>query len=801
MNINNILKRRAIILDGACGTSLHGMGMPAGVLPELWCLENPGILSKLHKNYIDAGSDIIYSATFGANRVKIEDKKVNIVALNKRLALIAKDAAASSKVLVAGDISSTGRFVKPFGELDFNEAVDIFKEQVKGLLKAEVDLFVIETMMDIQEARAALLAVREMSNKFTIVTMSYEKSGRTLNGTDPLSALITLESLGASAVGANCSSGPVDMKKVILKMKDYARVPIVAKPNAGMPKMIANKTVFDMSEDRFAKAGKSLVLSGVSIIGGCCGTEPKHIEALKRELRGLKPCSKSSQKYSALSSATSSVIFNRDSSFISIGEKINPSGKKRLKRAILNKDYSVVRELAREQESSGVELLDLNVSTLGVNEKEAMLNAISALAVSSKTPLVIDSSDSDVIEAALRFYPGRAMVNSVSGESRKLKKLLPLVKKYGAMFILLPLTSAGIPKSFKKRKDVIDSLIKIIENYGIEKESVVVDGIALAVSAEPEAGSTLLKTVEYLSKKLKMNTVVGLSNISFGLPKRDIINKTALILAKERGLNMAILDPCKIKNALKSSYAKKLLLAEDRGGKDFIDHFSSHKTKERLNRLEKTQPVSTENIKSKIFQAIIVGDRELMPELIKAALAKDIIAMDIVNKVMIPAIGEVGESFDRKECFLPQLISSAEVVKRGFSILKPYLKKSESKREALIMIATVKGDIHDIGKNIVSLIMSNHGFEVVDLGKDISAKAMVRKIKRYKPDIVGLSALMTTTMVNMKEVVRLVREEELKVEFILGGAVVTRDYAKSLKASYAKDAIEAVRVVRRLLLK
>jgi len=285
MNINNILKRRAIILDGACGTSLHGMGMPAGVLPELWCLENPGILSKLHKNYIDAGSDIIYSATFGANRVKIEDKKVNIVALNKRLALIAKDAAASSKVLVAGDISSTGRFVKPFGELDFNEAVDIFKEQVKGLLKAEVDLFVIETMMDIQEARAALLAVREMSNKFTIVTMSYEKSGRTLNGTDPLSALITLESLGASAVGANCSSGPVDMKKVILKMKDYARVPIVAKPNAGMPKMIANKTVFDMSEDRFAKAGKSLVLSGVSIIGGCCGTEPKHIEALKREFK------------------------------------------------------------------------------------------------------------------------------------------------------------------------------------------------------------------------------------------------------------------------------------------------------------------------------------------------------------------------------------------------------------------------------------------------------------------------------------------------------------------------------------
>ncbi len=801
MKIESILKRRALILDGACGTSLHDMGMPPGVLPELWCLKNKDILRKLHRNYIDAGSDVIYSATFGANRVKLGDKKVDIVGLNKELALIAKEVAGSSEVLVAGDISSTGKFVKPFGELDFDQAVDIFKEQIKGLLKANVDLFAIETMMDIQEARAALIAVREMSDKFTIVTMSYEKSGRTLNGTDPLSALITLESLGASAVGANCSSGPMDMKNIILKMRDHARVPLVAKPNAGMPKIVKGKTCFDMPEGRFAKAGKSLILSGVSIIGGCCGTTDKHIAALKRELKGLKPASKKLKQYSALSSATSSLIFNKDSSLITIGEKINPSGKKILQKSILDKNYSVIRKLAREQESHGANLLDLNVSVLGANEKDSMLSAISALAVSSKLPLVIDSSNPSVIEAALRFYPGRAMINSISGESEKFKKLLPVVKKYGAMFILLPLTSTGIPRSFQKRKEVIDGLIKKIKKFGIKKESMAVDGIALAVSSEPEAGVDLLKTIRYLSKDLKMNTVIGLSNISFGFPRRDIINKTFLSLAKERGLNIAILDPYKIKNSVTNLSAKRLLLAEDRGGRDFIKRFSGSTAIKRSVKSENRELDSVGLVKNKISRAIIDGDRDLISDLIKSALTKDIAAIDIVNEIMIPSIGVVGERFDSKECFLPQLISSAEVVKRAFSILEPYLKESSDKRRALVMLATVEGDIHDIGKNIVALIMSNYGFSVVDLGKDISAKSIVREIKKYKPDIVGLSALMTTTMVNMEKILDLVRKEKIKVEFMLGGAVVTDGYAKSLKAYYAKDAIEAVRVAKKILSK
>jgi 5-methyltetrahydrofolate--homocysteine methyltransferase len=799
MNIDNILKRRAVILDGACGTSLHSIGMPQGVLPEIWSLENPQILSKLHKGYIDAGADIIYSATFGANRIKIEDKRVDIRSLNKKLALIAKDAASSSKVLVAGDIGPTGRFVKPFGELDFDEAVGIFKEQIQGLLQAKVDLFVIETMIDIQEARAALLALREISDKFTIVTMSYERSGRTLNGTDPLSALITLESLGASAVGANCSSGPLDMKKVILKMKDYARIPIVAKPNAGMPKIVDAKTVFDMSAEKFAEAGKSLVLAGVSMIGGCCGTEPKHIEALKRELKQIKPVLKKPRRYSALSSATSNIILSKDSKFISIGEKINPSGKKRLRKAILNGEYSFIKNLAREQEAAGAELLDLNVSTLGADESDVMLAAISALAVSSSPPLVIDSSDPDVIEAALRFYPGRALINSISGESEKLKRLLPLVKKYGAMFILLPLTRSGITKSFNERKDVIDRLIKKIEDYGIKRDSIVVDAIALAVSAEPEAGLVLLDTVGYISKKLKMNAVIGLSNISFGLPRRDIINKTALLLAQERGLKMAILDPARIKDSRKSLYAKRLLLAKDRGGKDFVARFSGYQPRDYFKERDNIMPDSVKGIKSGISDAIFAGDKEFISELIKRALVKGITAIDIVNKVMIPAITLVGESFDRKDCFLPQLISSAEVVKRGFAVLEPDLKESTNKKEALVIIATVEGDIHDIGKNIVALIMSNHGFEVIDLGKDISARTILREIKRYKPDIVGLSALMTTTMVNMEEVLSLVRAENIKVEFMLGGAVVTEDYANNLKAFYAKDAVEAVRVARKIL--
>ncbi|MDP8253860.1 MAG: homocysteine S-methyltransferase family protein [Candidatus Kaelpia aquatica] len=801
MKIESILKRRALILDGACGTSLYDMGMPSGVLPEIWCLENRDALRKLHKSYIEAGSDVIYSATFGANRIKLGDKKIDIVGLNKKLALIAKDVAGSGRVLVAGDISSTGKFVKPFGELDFNQAVDIFKEQVKGLLEADVDLFVIETMMDIQEARAALIAVREMSDKFTIVTMSYEKSGRTLNGTDPLSALITLESLGASAVGANCSSGPLDMKSVILKMKDYTNLPLVAKPNAGMPKVIAGETVFDMSEDRFAKAGKDLILSGVSIIGGCCGTTSRHIAALKRELKGLKPASKKLLRYSTLSSAASSLVFDKNSSLIAVGEKINPSGKKRLQKSILDKNYSLIRNLAREQELSGAKLLDLNVSVLGANEGETMLSAISVLAVSSKLPLLIDSLDPDVIEAALRFYPGRAMVNSISGESEKLKKLLPVIKKYGAMFILLPLTSVGIPRSFRKRRETIDRLIKKVKDFGIKKESIVVDGITLAVSAEPEAGVELLKTIEYISKELKMNTIIGLSNISFGLPRRDIINKTFLSLAEEKGLNLAILDSYKIKNSRKSKYAKSLLLVKDRGGRDFIKRFSNSIAAQHPVRPINIELDSVDFIKDKISRSIIEGDRDLILELIKSALAKGVAAIDIVNKIMIPSISTVGERFDNKECFLPQLISSAEVVKKAFSILEPYLKEDNSKRRALVMIATVEGDIHDIGKNIVALIMGNYGFSVIDLGKDVSAKIIVREIKRYKPDIVGLSALMTTTMVNMEKVLMLVRKEKLKVKFMLGGAVVTDGYAKSLKASYAKDAIEAVRVAKKILSK
>ncbi|MDP8215972.1 MAG: homocysteine S-methyltransferase family protein [Candidatus Kaelpia imicola] len=801
MKIENILKRRVLILDGACGTSLHEMGMPSGVLPELWCLENRDVLCKLHRSYIEAGSDVIYSATFGANRVKLGDKKINISELNKKLALIAKDAAGSGETLVAGDISSTGKFVKPFGELDFNQAVDIFKEQVRGLIEAGVDLFAIETMMDIQEARAALIAVREISDKFTIVTMSYEKSGRTLNGTDPLSALITLESLGASAVGANCSSGPEDMKSIILKMKDYARVPLIAKPNAGMPEVIAGKTLFNMPEDRFAEAGKNLILSGVSIIGGCCGTTPQHIAALKREMKGLKPASKKLRRYSALSSAASSLVFDKDSPLIAVGEKINPSGKKKLQKSILNRNHSLIRELAREQELKGAKLLDLNVSVLGVDEKEAMLSAVSVLAVSSKLPLVIDSSDPDVIEAALRFYPGRAMVNSISGESEKLKKLLPVVKKYGAMFILLPLTSAGIPRSFQKRREAIDRLVKKVKEFGIKKESVVVDGITLAVSAEPEAGVELLKTIGYLSKKLEMNTIIGLSNISFGLPRRDIINKTFLSLAEERGLNLAILDSHKIKSSRKSKYAEKLLLAEDRGGKDFIKRFFGSNTVKHPVKSMNVRVDSADLIKDKISRAIIEGDRDIILELIKSALAKDITAINIVNKIMIPSIGIVGERFNRKECFLPQLISSAEVVKKAFSILEPYLKKKNSERRALVMVATVEGDIHDIGKNIVALIMSNHGFGVIDLGKDISAESIAREIRRYKPDIVGLSALMTTTMVNMERVVTLVRKERLNVKFMLGGAVVTEGYARSLKAFYAKDAVEAVRVVKKILSK
>ncbi|MBN3039823.1 MAG: homocysteine S-methyltransferase family protein [Candidatus Omnitrophica bacterium] len=791
--IAQLLKKRIIVLDGAMGTQLYKAGMPSGVCPEQWCLQNPGILSEIHSDYIKSGSDIIYTATFGANRLKLGQYGIkDIFSVNKNLALSAKKAAKGR--LVCGDIGPTGKFLRPFGKLEFEEAVDIFKEQAKGLIAAGVDLIAIETILDIQEARAALIAVKETADIFTFVTMTYEKNGLTLNGTDPKSALITLQSLGADALGSNCSTGPGQMLKIIKAIKPFATVPLVAKPNAGIPELIAGKTVFKMPAKTFASLSFKLAASGANMLGGCCGTTPAHIKELKKALLKTKPKPVSIDKISALSSARKNIILDNHPECIIIGEKINPTGKKKLQNEIKQGRFTLLRQLARDQQNKKAGLLDVNVAVPGSDEKKNMSEAISLLSVATELPLVIDSSDPDVIEKALRIYPGRAMINSISAERGKTDKLLLLAKKYGAMFILLPLSPKELPLTFKQRRENIQRIYKLAKEKGFCKKDFIVDGLVMSLSSNPESAKEFFKTIEWCRKKFKVYTIAGLSNVSFGLPRRHIINKAFLDLASKRGLNMAIADPSD-RRMVKNRLARDLILQRPGAQEKFIARYSGFKEKN-----IKTSADNKVSPREKIYRQILEGNKEDMASALEYALKSGEKADVLMQEVMIPAVIRVGDYFEKKKYFLPQLIASAQAMKKGIACLNPYLKKDNLaiSKKALIIVATVEGDIHDIGKNIVSLMLKNHGFDIIDLGMDVNSSKIIKAIKQYNPAIVGLSALMTTTMVNMKEVISLARKARLKCEFMVGGAAVTRDYAHSIGANYAKDAVAAVKLAEKL---
>ncbi|MCF7908623.1 MAG: homocysteine S-methyltransferase family protein [Candidatus Omnitrophica bacterium] len=793
--IKLLLKKRVVLLDGATGTELHKRGMPQGVCPESWCLKNPELTKSVHSDYLKAGSDIVYACTFGANRLKLSHFKIkDVVSVNRRLALLARQAV-GKKALVAGDIATTGEFIKPFGSLDFNQAVDIYKEQVKGLLLGGVDLFAIETMIDIQEARAALIAVKELTNKFTIVTMTYESGGRTLNGNDPVSALITLQSLGADAIGCNCSSGPQAMVKIISKMRPYSTVPLVAKPNAGMPKLINNKAVFNMKPGDFADSAKKLITAGATIIGGCCGTTPEHIFKLKKVALRSKPVFPKRKKIAALSSARGVFIFEKEKFPIVVGEKINPTGKKTMQAELLQNKYTQIRTFAKAQEAQGAKLLDVNLGAPRVDEKKAMLEVISLLPLATSLPLVIDSANPEVIEQALRFYPGRALINSISGESRKLKKLLNIAKKYGAMFIILPLAGKKLPKTFKERKPIIEAVFKAAKKIGFSKEDILIDGLVMPLSWNAQAAGEVFKTISWCTRSFKAKTIVGLSNISFGLPQRHLINKVFLKLAGIKGLTLAIADP-EDSPGLRNKLAEDLLFNKPKASEKFIAAYAKQKESTFSKRISKKKLSPCDYVSI----AIIEGDRSQIEEFIQKALESGETPSKLIEQVMTPAIIKVGNLFDRKEYFLPQLIASAEAMKKGVSRLEPYLKNQKLAwaKKGVIILATVKGDVHDIGKNIVALMLKNHGFKIIDLGKDISTKKIIQNIKIYSPDIVGLSALMTTTMINMDEVVKSAEREGLKCKFMIGGAVVNKAYADSIGAKYAKDGVEAVRVAEKL---
>jgi 5-methyltetrahydrofolate--homocysteine methyltransferase len=798
LKIRKLLDKRVLILDGAMGTQLQNLGMPQGECPEIWAMQNPDLVKKVHKDYLEAGSDIIYSCTFGANQIKLAQYgDFNVQAVNRKLALIAKQAAAG-KALVAGDIGPSGKFVAPFGPLDFENAVGIFKQQVRGLLAGGVDLFVIETMMDIQEARAALIAVKELSDKFTIVTMTYENDQRTLNGTDPISALITLQSLGADAVGCNCSCGPKQMLKMIKTMQPYAKIPLVAKPNAGMPRLVKGMTVFNMKPEEFSSLAVQFAKTGVGLLGGCCGTNPEHIRALKQKLTPGKMFSKPALKsLSAVSSARGFIRMDKKR-FTIVGECINPTGKKVLQQELKAQKMSLVRQLAKDQQAHGAHMLDVNAGVAHIDEKKTLEKMINLISITSNLPLVIDSSTVSVIEHALRIYPGRALVNSISAEKHKLKKLLPIAAKYGAMFVLLPLNDREVPETFKRRRQIALQIFNKAKKYGFTKDDIVIDGLCMTISSHPRAGLETLQTIKWAADVLKTNSICGLSNISFGMPKRMLMNSTFLSMLKNAGMSMVISNPLHKKHKF-NEQAEKVLLGKDKNAAEYIEYCRMIDKKHKSRRIDN----KSLSVEQKVENAIIDGNRDDIRSYVKQAVASGIKPHQLVQNIMIPAINHVGQLFDKKEFFLPQLIASAQAMKYAFEYLEPMLseKHSEKTIKNVFILATVKGDIHDIGKNIVALLLKNHGFVVVDLGKDISAKKIIAEVKKHKQAIVGLSALMTTTMVNMKEVIGLARKEKLDCRFVVGGAVITKSFARSLGAEYAADGVEAVKVAKKLLSK
>lgn len=817
-----LVKEKIVILDGATGSNLLEAGMPKGVCPEKWILENPRAMIELQTAYIKAGTDILYAPTFTANRVKLEEyglvekiKEMNheLVALSKQAI---KEANIERKVYVAGDITMTGQQLYPVGTLQFEALVDIYKEQVKHLLDAGVDLFVVETMMSINECRAAVLAIRETCDLPIMVTLTYKEDMHTFYGTDPVTALITLQSMGVDAVGANCSTGPDRMIEMIQNMKKYATVPIICKPNAGLPQLVDGKTVYDMSAEQFAKEMKTIVECGAGIVGGCCGTTPEYIRQLNEIVKEIKRPSYLEGKIRALTTERSTTFISLDSRFMVIGERINPTGKKALQAELRAGEVDLVAEMACDQMEQGADILDVNMGTNGIDEKEMMCKSVYEILMSVDAPLSIDSSHIDVIEAALRIYPGRALINSVCLEEDKIKRLLPIAKKYGAMFILLPLSGTGLPKDWEEKRQILHTIMDEALKIGLTKEDIVVDGLVATVGANKKAALEALETIRYCKEELKVATVCGLSNISFGLPERAFVNSAFLTCAIQAGLTMAIANPSQ-DLLMNAAFATDLLMNKEEADTRYIDRVANHPvvvtTKEKMEELVKSQgdakeqgndakkEATKETNSDVIYHAVLKGNKKHIVDLVKEELNRGTSPQEVINTKLIPAITEVGELFEKQIYFLPQLISSAETMRIAIDYLEPMLEvNSYGEKLGKIVIATVAGDIHDIGKNLVALMLKNYGFDVIDLGKDVPSEKIIEVAREQDVDIIALSALMTTTMVEMKNVVELVKAANLRAKVIIGGAVITPSYASEIDADgYSKDANEAVVLVKRLL--
>lgn len=770
------------------------------------------MLIDLQKRYVEAGTDILFAPTFTASRIKLKEYGLedHLEEMNRKLVALSKEAAKGTNALVAGDLTMTGEQLYPLGDLMFEDLVDVYKEQAKIIADAGADLFVVETMMSLQECRAAVLAIREVCDLPVMVSLTYNEDGRTLYGTDPVTAVVVMQSLGADAVGMNCSTGPEAMLEPIAKMAEYAAIPLLAKPNAGMPELIDGQTVFNVEPEEFAEVGKKLVEEGAAIIGGCCGTTPEHIRALKEAVKGIPVKAPLQTKRRMLTSERKSVEITLDGRFMVIGERINPTGKKKLQAELKEGSLNLVRTMALEQEENGASILDINMGMNGIDEKEMMLRTIYEVTSTVDCPLCIDSSHVDIIEAALRIYPGRALINSISLEKEKFEKLLPIAKKYGAMFILLPLSDEGLPKDSAEKHGIIRTIMDEAVRIGMAKEDIIVDGLVATIGANPNAALECFETFSYCKNELELPTACGLSNISFGLPERTYVNTAFLTMAIANGLTMAIANPSQ-ELLMNAAFASDMLLNKKESDIRYIErmNFLSEKYAGMERVMVQKTPAGTsaaggetrkESTGSGVFQAVLKGNKEHVLEEVKKMLDGGAKPDEIINEHLIAAINEVGELFDKKKYFLPQLISSANTMKLAIEYLEPMLERSNTEAMATIVVATVEGDIHDIGKNLVVLMLKNYGYHVIDLGKDVPADVIVDTAMNEGAKVIGLSALMTTTMMRMKDVVELAKEKGCTAKIVIGGAAITESFSDEIGADgYSKDAAECVKLVERLL--
>lgn len=816
-----LLNTGVVMLDGATGTNLQKAGMPIGVCPEAWILENPQALLDLQRQFVAAGSQIVYAPTFTGNRLKLAEYGLEdrLVEINQGLIALSKKAV-QGKALVAGDMTMTGQQLYPMGELRFEDLVDVYKEQAKALYEGGADLFVVETMMSLQETRACVLAIKETCDLPIMATLTFEKDGRTLYGTTPEVGVVVLQSLGVDAVGLNCSTGPADMVAVVQKMYEYAKIPLIAKPNAGLPELEGDTTVYKMTPAEFAKDGQLLIEAGAHIVGGCCGTTPAHMQALHEAVKDLTPKAPQPSHHRVLTSERQLTEIKLDGPFQVIGERINPTGKKKLQAELRAGKLDLVRSMAREQERNGATVLDVNMGTNGIDEKEMMLKAIYEVTGVSGLPLSIDTSSPEIMEAALRIYPGRALVNSISAETKKREELLPVVKKYGAMFIALPVSDAGIPKTLTEKHAVLDELLQDAYDHGFTPDDIIVDALVATVGAAPTAALDCMATFTHCKQDLSLATVCGLSNISFGLPDRKFVNATFLAMAIASGLTMAIANPSQ-DLLMNTAAAANMLMNREGSDLAYIQRMQYFDKKEAAEKKKaQAELLAQQNItltdtaqqpgekdaadvkaENPVYKAVLEGERDSVVDRAQGELAKGMAPDAIINELLIPAITKVGDLYDQQVYFLPQLIASANTMEKAIAYLEPLIKKDDNQAPmATIVIATVEGDVHDIGKNLVGLMLRNYGYKVIDLGKDVPAGKIIETALKEKASVVGLSALMTTTMMHMKDVVAEAADKHYGGKIIIGGAAVTPSFSDEIGADgYSKDAAECVKLVSRLL--